>query len=101
MGLKFFAFLKNGLQKAVTKEKVSVFFDFMKDKIIEQARAELTGAEKKAEVDKAVISFVESRILTRNPIIKTLITILIEYIPVLTQCVYEYLKKYVDGLTEV
>lgn len=76
-------------------------FSEIKTNIIEQARSELSGSEKKINVDRAVVEFVKLNIKTENPIGAVLINILVDCIPVITQCVYEYLKKYVDGLTEV
>ena len=80
---------------------IKTVFSFAKNKIIEQAKTELSGSEKKVNVDEAVTAFVKQNIKTENPIIGMLINILIEYIPVITQCIYEYLRKYIDGLTKV
>ena len=76
-------------------------FTAAKNNIIEQAKTELSGSDKKANVDSAVINFIKMNIKNENPLICMLINILLEYVPVFTQCIYEYLKKYVDGLTEV
>ena len=76
-------------------------FAAAKNNIIEQAKTELSGNDKKANVDSAVINFIKMNIKNENPLVCMLINILLEYVPVITQCIYEYLKKYVDGLTEV
>ena len=74
--------------------------EFIKNRIIEQAKTELTGEEKKSNVDRAVVCFIKSNIVSVNPIVNALINVLVDYVPTVTQCIYEYLKKYVDGLTE-
>lgn len=80
---------------------VKQVFTAAKNNIIEQAKTELSGNDKKANVDSAVINFIKMNIKNENPLVCMLINILLEYVPVITQCIYEYLKKYVDGLTEV
>lgn len=98
--MAIFGFLKRSVLKTFSKDNVLVLLDTIKSKIIEQAKSEILGSDKKKNVDTAVIDFIKTNMKTSNPIVNTLINVLIEYVPILTQCVYEYLKKYVDGLTE-
>lgn len=98
--MNIFKNLANTVKKKVSDEGIKIFFDFTKNKIIEQAKTTLEGYDKKKNVDNAVILFIKSNFKSVNPVQNALINILIEYIPVLTQCIYENLKKYVDGLTE-
>ena len=98
--MMIFKFIEKSVFKTFSKENVFNLFEIIKNKIIEQARYELAGTEKKTNVDNAVIGFIKTNMKTANPIVNVLINILVEYIPILTQCIYEYLKKYVDGLTE-
>ncbi len=98
--MNLLGFIKNSVLNTFSKENMVSLFDIIKNKIIEQAKSELSGSDKKYNVDMAVITFIKTNMKTPNPIANTLINILIEYVPVLTQCVYEYLRKYVDGLTE-
>ena len=93
--------IKAKVKEVLSNEKLSQLFDFIKSKIIEQAQTQFEGAEKKANVDNAVITFIKTKIVSSNPVVSILINILIDYVPVFTQCIYDYLKKYVDGLTEV
>jgi len=93
--------IKTKIKEALSEEKVSSLLDFIKSKIIEQAQTELAGKEKKTNVDNAVIAFIKTNIVTTNPFISMLINILIDYVPVFTQCIYDYLKKYTDGLNGV
>lgn len=101
MAARIFNLIKKSFEKSFSKVNMKLVLDFMKTKIIEQAKEELQGSEKKEKVDKAVIDFVLKNVKSGNPIINAFIGILIDYIPSVSQCVYEYLKKYVDGLTEV
>lgn len=101
--MSIFSFLniKTQAKEILSKSTIKKLFEYSKNKIIEQARTELSGSEKKSNVDKAVIAFIRLNIVSKNMIIKTLIDVLIDYVPIFTQCIYDYLKKYVDGLTEV
>lgn len=93
--------IRNTIHRNIPENTFSLVLELIKNKIIEQAKIELNGTEKKHNVDSAVIEFIRTTIICKNPIVNTLINILTDYIPVLTQYIYEYLKKYVDGLTEV
>ena len=99
--IKFIELIKLSIEKSLSKKSIISVFDFIKNKIIEQVKTELSGEEKKQIVDNAVISFVSKNIKSANPINVALVNILIDYIPILTQCIYDYLSKHVDGLTEV
>lgn len=92
--------IKSKIKEVCSKETVKNVFDYCKSKIIEQAETSFAGTEKKTNVDNAVIAFIKANIVSNNPLVNTLISILIEYVPVLTQCIYEYLKHYAEGLTE-
>lgn len=87
-------------EKLISKENISRVFEYIKSQIIEQAKEELAGSEKKLNVDKAVVAFIKATFISRNPLVNTLISIVIDYVPVLTQCIYDYLKKYLDTLSE-
>ena len=93
--------LKNSLKTTFSKEKVLLVLEYAKRQIIEQAKNCLVGSEKKSNVDKAVVMFIKSNFVSSNPLISLGINILIDNVPLITQCVYDSLKKYVDGLTEV
>lgn len=101
MTIKFINIIQKSIEKSLSKAGVATIFDFMKTKIIEQVKTELSGSDKKKNVDKSVVAFITATMRTSNPITKALINILIDYVPVITQCIYDYLSKYVDGLTEV
>lgn len=97
---------QSGICRAIIKEKfpyekISKLLDLIKSEIINQVKKELDGSEKKSNVDKAVIFFVKTNFTSSNIFINAVINILIDYIPIFTQHIYDYLKKRVDGLTEV
>ena len=98
--MKVFNFLYKSIQKNFSECTLEKTMEFIKNRIIEQAKTELSGEEKKSNVDRAVVCFIKSNIVSVNPIVNALINVLVDYVPTVTQCIYEYLKKYVDGLTE-
>lgn len=64
---------------------------------------DLTGEEKKARVDDILKSYIENTIDTigLNFIVKLIIKkLLIENIPVITQCVFDLIKAKVEGITK-
>jgi hypothetical protein len=92
---------KKDFKTVFSEVRISKLLTYIKVQIISQVKSGLSGDEKKAKVDNAVIEFINSNLLTKNKLVNTLINILIGYVPVITQYIYEYLKRYVDGLTEV
>lgn len=64
---------------------------------------DLTGEEKKARVDDILKTYIENTIDTigLNFIVKLIIKkLLIENIPVITQCVFDLIKAKVEGITK-
>lgn len=64
---------------------------------------DLTGEEKKARVDDILKAYIENTIDTigLNFIVKLIIKkLLIENIPVITQCVFDLIKAKVEGITK-
>lgn len=71
------------------------------NKIIEQVNEELDGKEKKTSVDNAVSIWLVENIAGLGVIQKFVITqYVIPTIPIITQAIYDCLKKKVEGLTE-
>ena len=58
--MNIFKNLANTVKKKVSDDGIKIFFDFTKNKIIEQARTTLEGYDKKKNVDNAVILFIKS-----------------------------------------
>lgn len=85
-----------------SKENLMKFLDFIKDQIVSYVdQNDLLGEQKKAAVDVAVVSYVGEHFETDNAILEYLIdNLLIPMIPVITQFVYDCLKKAIAGLTE-
>lgn len=64
---------------------------------------ELSGVQKKARVDDIIKTYIENTIDTigLNFIVKLIIKkLLIENIPVITQCVFDLIKAKVEGITK-
>lgn len=101
MSIFSFFNIKSKLKEAFSSEKISSLLELIKTEIIEQVKSELDGEEKKTIVDNAVIAFIKENFTTNNVFVNVIINALIDYIPTITQYIYNYLKKYVDGLTEV
>lgn len=97
----FSKYIKNCITKKYSEGLFRQTLELIKNKIIEQAKKELSECDKKNNVDSAVIDFIKSNIKTVNPLVNALMCVVIDYVPILTQCIYDNLKKYVDGLTEV
>lgn len=86
------------------KEFIKNFVDETKHYIekYEQYK-ELSGVQKKARVDDIIKTYIENTIDTigLNFIVKLIIKkLLIENIPIITQCVFDLIKAKVEGITK-
>jgi hypothetical protein len=100
MSFQIFGYIRRCAVNIFTSDVVKNIFEYMKLKIVEQVKNSISGEEKKRNVDIAVTEFIKANIKSKNPVSQVLINIIVEYVPILTQYVYEYLKKRIDGLTE-
>lgn len=94
-----FTFKKETI-KVFCKENIGLLCEEIKKQIIERVNEQITGAEKKAKVDAYIIDFIEAKFHSENVIVQFVIDKLVEAVPMLTQFVYDYLKKHISGLTE-
>ena len=85
------------LSKCFSQEKVTQLFGFIKDNILEQALLNLTGQEKKVNVDNAVKAFIKANFVSTNVVLSFLIKVLIDIVPRITQSVYDILMSYKAG----
>ena len=101
MGLfDFFTFKKDG-KKIFSKEVFKEVLEEARERIIEQAKAAISGEEKKAIVDKFVIAFVQAKVKSleiKNGLILWLVDRVIGLIPLVTQIIYNFLKEKVEAL---
>lgn len=88
------------LSKCFSQEKVTQLFGFIKDNILEQALLNLSGKEKKANVDNAVKAFITQNFVSKNVVLSFLIKVLIDIVPRVTQSVYDILMTYKAGDSE-
>ena len=101
MGLfDIFTFKKDG-KKVFSKEVFKEVLENARNKIVEQAKAAISGEEKKAIVDKFVIAFITAKIKSleiKNGLVLWLVDRVIGLIPLVTQIVYNFLKEKVEAL---
>lgn len=80
------------LSKCFSQENVSKLFGVIKTNILEQATKKLSGEEKKANVDKAVVEFIKKTFVSKNILLSFLVNILIDLVPRITQSIFDILK---------
>lgn len=91
---------KSKFTSVFTKENISLLFEKIKEQIARYvSESDLMGAEKKAKVDSYIQAYIKGHFVSDNTIVQFCIDKLIEYTPVITQFVYNFLKSKVDGLT--
>ena len=94
-----FSFKKEG-SKVFTKENFTHILKTARLTIIEQSK-DITkkGAEKKAIVDEKVIASINIlKDSCKNGLIKWLLERIIDFIPTITQLIYEFLKEKIENL---
>lgn len=77
------------LNKYFSQENISNLFGVIRKNILEQAVLQLSGQEKKNNVDKAVIEFITRTFVSKNILLSFLTKILIDLVPRITQSLYE------------
>ena len=77
------------LNKYFSQENLSNLFGVIRKNILEQAVLQLSGQEKKNNVDKAVIEFITRTFVSKNILLSFLTKILIDLVPRITQSLYE------------
>lgn len=101
MGLfNIFTFKKDG-KKIFSKEVFKEVLEEARDRIVEQAKAPISGEEKKAIVDKFVRAFIQAKVKSleiKNGLVLWIVNRIIELIPLITQIVYNFLKERVKAL---
>ena len=77
------------LNKYFSQENINNLFGVIRKNILEQAVLQLSGQEKKNNVDKAVIEFITRTFVSKNILLSFLTKILIDLVPRITQSLYE------------
>ena len=77
------------LNKYFSQENISNLFGVIRKNILEQAVLQLSGQEKKNNVDNAVIEFITRTFVSKNILLSFLTKILIDLVPRITQSLYE------------
>ena len=90
------------LKKTFSKEGLQAFLEFAKDTIIKYVeKQDLLGPEKKARVDEMCTKYAQEHFKSDNELLQDLIDkVLIPFIPIVTQFIYDCLKKFVKDLTK-
>ena len=81
------------LNKYFSQENISNLFGVIRKNILEQAVLQLSGQEKKDNVDKAVIEFITRTFVSKNILLSLLTRILIDLVPRITQSLYEIMMS--------
>lgn len=93
-----FTIKKEG-KKFFSKENFTAILEIARKEIIEQAKANIPGVEKKTIVDTIVIHKLNSIACGfSNKILLWIIDRIIDCIPTVTQLVYDFLKEKVENL---
>lgn len=81
------------LNKYFSQENITNLFLVIKKNILEQAVLQLSGQEKKDNVDKAVIEFITRTFVSKNILLSFLTKILIDLVPRITQSLYDLMMS--------
>ena len=81
------------LNKCFSQENISKLFGVIRNNILEQATKQLSGEEKKANVDRAVVEFIKKTFVSKNILLSFLVNILIDLVPRITQSMFDMLMS--------
>lgn len=80
---------KKSLGRFFSQKNITNLFSVMKENIVNQAVLELSGSEKKSNVDNAVIEFIQKTFIPKNMIMTLLVNVLIDFVPRITQGLFD------------
>ena len=96
--IDIFTFKKEG-KKIFSKENFIEILKLAREKIVEQAKENIPGIEKKIIVDEIVIAKITAwKNTCKNKMVAWVLDRIIEVIPSVTQLVYDFLKEKVESL---
>ena len=81
------------LNKCFSQENITKLFGVIRNNILEQATKQLSGEEKKANVDRAVVEFIKKTFVSKNILLSFLVNILIDLVPRITQSMFDMLMS--------
>lgn len=80
---------------------IKKMFQLIVTKIIEYVNKELDGQEKKTRVDENITDWISENVAKLGPVQKFIVSqYFIPTVPIITQAVYECLKRKIEGLTD-
>ena len=93
-----FSFKKDG-KKVFCRETFSEILKVARDAIIAMAKENIPGIEKKEKVDLIVVTkILELTVNVKNGLVLWVINRIIDFIPVITQLIYNFLKEKIENL---
>ena len=93
-----FSFKKDG-KKVFCREAFSEILKVARDAIIAMAKENIPGIEKKEKVDLIVVAkILELTVNVKNGLVLWVINRIIDFIPVITQLIYDFLKEKIENL---
>ena len=93
-----FSFKKEG-QKVLSREFFVELFQTAREAIIDVAKENIPGVDKKQKVDTIVIATIYSRTReVKNKLVLWLIDKIIDIVPDITQVIYDFLKEKIENL---
>ena len=92
---------KKNASSLFSVENIENFLNFAQSSIKSAQRFKnLSGEEKKRKVDDACAAWIEENFKTNNAFLAWAVeTILVPAIPTVTQCIYNFIKSNVQGIT--
>lgn len=79
------------LNKYFSQENISKLFGVITTNIVEQGAKQLSGTEKKMNVDRAVVEFIKKTFVSKNILVSFLVKVLIDLVPRITQSIFDIL----------
>lgn len=99
MGLFDIFKFKKDIKGVFSSENISDILMYVREKIVEQAKKNIPGSEKKAAVDYLVIQYIRKKVANcNNNIVLWLVERIVEVIPKITQIIYDFLKEKIENL---
>lgn len=90
---------KKQAESVFSKENIQKVLETAKEAIIEQAKNNFPGSEKKTKVDAKVIYLISNATSgCTNKLVLWLVQLIVKSIPAITQKIYDFLKEKVENL---
>ena len=101
MGLFDIFTLKRDGEKVISKEFFLGILKTAREEIVQAAKKNIPGEEKKKQVDMAVIAYIYAKVNNlniRNKAVLWAVDEIVDMIPSVTQLIYDFLKEKIENL---